>query len=189
MKFKELMVDIETMGKAPDGAIVAIGAVPFSLSPGHRELAPRSKWLSMRITLESNVAAGRVMDPSTVEWWIRQEKAAQEALLRNERYDDHDEVREDFIRRVEKLGCERVWAKPPSFDVTMLRDFFGPVWPFHYAAERDLRSLIAVARSLNWQDVMKPELDYDGVKHEAIYDAALQAAQVIAFVERCATPR
>jgi hypothetical protein len=68
---RDLMLDLETMGTSPNAAIVAIGAVKFD--PGTGELGGRFYQV---VDLASSVAAGCVIDPDTVLWWMRQSPEA-----------------------------------------------------------------------------------------------------------------
>lgn len=180
--FPELMIDIETMGMEPDGAVLAIGAVPFCIHKEKMTLAPRWDWFDARITLLANTAEGRSIRPATVEWWLSQSKEAQEALLREPRYSDLQDVRRDFIEFVLRHRCESAWAKPPAFDLEILRHLFGTTWPFHNSAERDVRTVLAGARAFGWNDVLDPQIE--GTKHEAVYDAHVQAVQVVRYMDR-----
>lgn len=72
---EHIMLDLETMGNGPDAAIVAIGAVAFDLTTGKLG----DEFLA-QVSLESAVANGGVMDPSTVLWWLRQSDAARAAF-------------------------------------------------------------------------------------------------------------
>ena len=178
MSYPELMIDIETMGPAPDGAVLAIGAVPFAMNGVKLEIAPEDDWFDVRITLEANVRAGRKIDGDTIEWWLRQDRDAQVVLLREPRHTNLDTVMVEFCEFVEKHGCKTVWAKPPTFDLLILRHMFGADWPFHWRNERDVRTVLYMADTLGWKLPEKP----DGVKHDAVHDAYVQAKQVTDFV-------
>ena len=62
-----VMFDLETMGSGPDAAIVAIGAVEFDTVT-----ALLGRRFYRVVNLASAVAAGGVIAPSTVLWWMRQ---------------------------------------------------------------------------------------------------------------------
>lgn len=180
--FPELMIDIETMGMAPDGAVLAIGAVPFCIHKEKMTLAPREDWFSKRITLQANLDEGRTIWADIVEWWLWQSKEAQEALLLGPRYNDLQDLRCDFIEFVTLHRCEYVWAKPPTFDLAILSHLFGTTWPFRYNAQRDVRTLLSCAKVFGWNDVLDPQID--GTKHDALYDAHVQAVQVVRYMDR-----
>lgn len=64
-----IMLDIETYGLAPGSVIKSIGAVKFT----PEGIVDR---FYERIDAQSCVAAGLVMDPPTVEWWLVQSDEA-----------------------------------------------------------------------------------------------------------------
>lgn len=181
---KHVMVDIETMGKGPRAAIVSIGAVPFSIHPERIEVGPIDSWFHERATLQSNIDAGRNVDPETIEWWLAQSKSAQDALLREPRH-DLPVMLEAFRRWLTSspgLRAETIWAKPPQFDVDILRNAFASqdvTWPFHYGATRDVRTVLELASNMNWSDVTG--MEFAGEPHNAAHDAAHQALQVCLF--------
>lgn len=78
--FPEVMLDLETMGNGPDAAIVAIGAVAFSLE--RAEISPSVFY--RLVTLESAVRQGGSIEPSTVIWWLQQSDEAREEITRDD---------------------------------------------------------------------------------------------------------
>lgn len=185
--YKHVMVDIETLGKGLNAAIVSIGAVPFSLHPERVEVGPISTWFHERATLRSNADAGRNIDPETIEWWLSQSSEAQAALLREPRY-DLPVMLEGFRRWLTAssgLKVETIWAKPPQFDIEILRHAFASQnleWPLHFGATRDVRTVLEIAKGLGWNDVVR--LDLWGEKHNALDDAVYQASQVCLFYDK-----
>lgn len=173
---KHLMVDLETMGMAPNGAIMAIGAVPFC--PEERRLADEKDWFYEKCSLEANVGAGREIDPDTVEWWLKQDSRAQMELLSGDRCWNF----ETFIRRfdgyLEYKGFEFIWAKPPSFDVELLKSAFEKL---HLWFPWDFRSVRCVKTQLT---NLTQEVSFKGTPHIASHDAAHQARQVICSYDR-----
>lgn len=71
----EVMLDLETMGQRPNAAIIAIGAVEFD-----RYLKTLGSTFYQTIDLQSAVALGGVIDPSTVMWWMQQNDKARGAF-------------------------------------------------------------------------------------------------------------
>ena len=63
------VLDLETMGKGPRAAIVAIGCVRI-------KQGAITDTLYRRVNLESSLQAGLEVDASTVNWWLKQEAAA-----------------------------------------------------------------------------------------------------------------
>ena len=69
-----IMLDLETMGNSSNAAIVAIGAVKFDVANGITDT------FYLKVDLESAVALGGKMDPSTVIWWLGQNDAARKEM-------------------------------------------------------------------------------------------------------------
>ena len=63
------MLDLETMGTAPNSAIIAIGAVKFN----EKEITDRFYEI---VDISSCIKAGLVIDGDTVLWWLKQSKEA-----------------------------------------------------------------------------------------------------------------
>lgn len=185
-KHKHLMLDIETMGEA----IMSVGAVPFSIHPERMEVAPISESFHGKVSLKESVLAGMTIDPDTVEWWLSQSKEAQTALLSGSRYCGLSELCQGFQQfcgdNLTPQNKLTVWAKPPEFDVRILQKAFSllpQVWPFHYAATRDLRTLLEVASTAGMDQVFQI---VPRVKHSAVEDARAQALQVVAIMSALA---
>ncbi|HHY8354843.1 TPA: 3'-5' exoribonuclease domain-containing protein, partial [Escherichia coli] len=71
-----LMIDIETMGKNPNAAIISIGAIFFDPQTG--DMGPE---FSKTIDLDT---AGGVIDRDVIKWWLKQSREAQSAILTDE---------------------------------------------------------------------------------------------------------
>lgn len=72
------MLDLETMGSAPTGAIVQIGAVAFTEVAVFEDGAFRRS-----VDLGSSMGIGMTVDGSTVDWWLDQEPGPRTSLLLN----------------------------------------------------------------------------------------------------------
>lgn len=75
MKYDDVMIDIETMGKGTYPAIVSIGAVEFDLFG-----TKYGRTFYKRISLESSQKAGLVIEAETVLWWLSQSDAARKEI-------------------------------------------------------------------------------------------------------------
>ncbi|EOT9004900.1 3'-5' exoribonuclease, partial [Escherichia coli] len=71
-----LMIDIETMGKNPNAAIISIGAIFFDPQTG--DMGPE---FSKTIDLDT---AGGVIDRDVIKWWLKQSREAHSAILTDE---------------------------------------------------------------------------------------------------------
>lgn len=97
-KLRHVMIDLETMGKVPEMAIVSIGAVIFD--PRYGKVSKETFY--MELDWESQ---DRFICPETQEWWSKQSKEARSAL------DGLDELEESLIALAEWLPKDcKVWV-------------------------------------------------------------------------------
>ncbi|MHA6478940.1 3'-5' exonuclease [Stutzerimonas sp. KH-1] len=161
------VLDLETMGKGPRAAIVAIGCVRI-------EQGAITDTLYRRVCLESSLQAGLVADASTVNWWLKQDAAARAEV---------DGSQASVLLAVALTGLNNfiaegnalVWGNGSSFDNVIVRSALdacgmGNLW--HFWNDRDLRTLLA----------LYPEakaLPFEGTKHHALDDAMHEAKQLL----------
>jgi len=153
-----VMVDIETLGLDVGSAILSIGAVRFA--PGR--VNNRAEW---SISLESCQEHGLEMDAGTLEWWLDQGEEANRVLSGGK---DLETVLTAFA---EWFGdADEIWANSPSFDCEILEHAYsqvGVVEPWEFYQERDFRTLDSLS--------VPPEMEQEGVEHDALADAVYQA--------------
>lgn len=158
-----LMIDLETMGLAPNGAIAQIGYVAFSPLDGS-EKACRSD----NIILATNKVAGLEFDGDTINWWLNQSDAARQSLQANQTTLRTALVNLDNF--ILQHTITAVWAYPSTFDIGILEGAYrrlGLNVPWHYRTGRDARTIIA-------QMLTKGELVKQGTEHNALDDCRNQ---------------
>ena len=171
----DIMVDIETLGKSPGSVILSIGAVAFDIGTGEIN----DKFYGV-IDLESSLHNGLKVDASTILWWMSddQQEARNEILKAHEDHGATDicEILIKFSDFIEKNREDdknmRVWANPPSFDMMILDTAFDVLYmdiPWKYHEMMDFRTI------KNIYEGDRPEFKISGIKHNALYDATLQA--------------
>ena len=177
-KFFDLMIDIETAGLPPTGALLSIGAVFFDLHTG-----TLGSTFNRTIHLGSSVKHGGTMDPGTVLFWFRQPAPALHAVAYNGQ--PVDLVLNDFAAfiadncRVEDV---RPWGNGASFDLTIVGDAYkrlGLKTPWNFANERCFRTV----RNLYPQIVYDPAEKGEGA-HNALEDAIFQANHLFKIKNR-----
>lgn len=164
----DLMLDVETMGTGPDGALVGIGAVFFDENTGLGAEFYRA------INLATAVMRGGEIDPSTVSWWLGQNDAARNAI----RFGTYhiDEALSDFAQFVARNadGNVLVWGCSPTFDCEKvsraMKRINLPV-PWIYFNERCYRTVRERSKSV--------PLDVRTGLHNALDDAKFQASHLI----------
>lgn len=172
------MLDLETAGLPPDGAIMSIGACFFSLDTC--EIGPTFK---RNINLGTAVRDGGTINPGTFCWWLRQSDAARMSVLA----DTHD-IRKvlaefsDFVAEHSRHQDVRVYGNGADFDITLLNSAYlragidVPWNPFRVRCFRTIRN-------------MYPSVEYDtskksGVAHDALDDAIFQARHLMKIKNR-----
>lgn len=134
----DLMVDIETLSTRPTAAVVAIGAVKFD-PLGLRLKANPMPELFITISVPQARMLGHV-DPQTVEWWATQPQMLRQLIMSGSITPDKA-LAELFVFA---KGCNKVWAKSPTFDCVILRHLatqLGMTWPFSHRDEHDVRTM------------------------------------------------
>jgi exodeoxyribonuclease VIII len=167
---RHIMLDLETMGTAPGSAVVQIGAVEFSI---YKVCDP----LSITISLESCVAAGMRIDPSTVMWWMTQSDAARKSLALSP-----VPIRDALQSFADWIGKEKccIWGDGAAFDNALLASAYRAcrmALPWRYSADRCFRTM---------KEVFPVERVVSEVEHNAAADAVAQAKQMQAILTKYA---
>ena len=161
---KHIMLDLETMGTAPNAAIVAIGAVPFNALGVFQNYS-----FYKTIALSSAVNWGGVIDPKTVTWWLQQNDAARNELVSAEG-DMFDALRE-FSTWLHQFEPCCVWGNGSDFDNVILSNAYlrnELKIPWDYRNNRCYRTFSNMMPHVTKTPFM-------GVRHRAIDDAVYQA--------------
>lgn len=74
----EIMLDLEWMGKPPNAAIIAIGAVAIC-----RDSLSVLGSINLPVSLASSIAAGCKVDADTILWWMQQSDEARKVFADN----------------------------------------------------------------------------------------------------------
>jgi len=165
---KDIMIDIETMGTGSNAAILSIGAVIFDI-PG-KSLGDS---FYVNVGLGSCLAHGLTIDQKTKEWWDNQSQEAKDALNI-----PIPVLLPEALKRLSefmKNGTYRVWGNGASFDNVILRNAYkatGIKCPWEYWYEMCFRTLNNLFQ-------VKTDIKVDGVKHNALYDAKVQALRAL----------
>lgn len=170
------VLDLETMGKGPRAAIVAIGCVRI-------EQGAITGSLYRRISLESSLQAGLQVDASTILWWLQQSKEARAEVFTDQPHARPESLASallglaEFMQMIpgeDPTNC-LLWGNGSSFDNVIVGNAFdacGIPRPWLFWNDRDLRTLMA----------LYPEakaLPFEGTKHHALDDAMHEAKQLL----------
>jgi hypothetical protein len=201
----EIMVDVESLGPPPYGRLLQIGAVGFDfnkiLEP--HELLQRNLLIFDMVVdvdhdtpdTEKFLSATRI-DQDTLDWWSL--PAQQEAVVSinlSPRRGTPLECLTSFSSWIKRnLGKKaRVWAKPPMFDLGLLRYSFqivGLKCPWDHRQEACLRTLLWTAKHANPLDFKVPSITTAGlIPHYGLHDAAEQATLAQAAMVALSRPQ
>ena len=165
----DVMIDLETLDVLPSASILTIGAVKFDPF-GDDVNEPDCEKFYVKVDLDSCDKLGLTVSQSTLEWWAKQEQAAQdEAFSTDNRIDISD-----AINQLYKFcwGAKRVWSHGAGFDIIILEHVFRKVEkavPWRFWEVRDTRTLFDLGINPNRPPVLK---------HHALEDAWNQAVGV-----------
>lgn len=173
-----IMLDLETMGKAPDAAIIAVGAAAFDFCSPY-EITSTFYHV---VSLKSSVTAGGVIDAGTVLWWMNQSENARNAILDVPAFPIEFVLREFSAWAVSNANEANiiVWGNGAAFDNVILKGAYERLRippPWSYKNDRCYRTAMA----------MFPHhvaLTFEGIKHSALHDATYQAKNLMEAVLR-----
>jgi len=81
MKFTDVMLDLETMGRKSNSAIVSIGAVEFNIETGET-----GREFYAVIDLNSCLDFGLKVQADTIYFWLQQNQAARDAICCDDKH-------------------------------------------------------------------------------------------------------
>lgn len=168
---KHIMIDIETMGGAPTGAIFSIGWCEFPLPLEEPEPYAVT---NINVFLESSIGAGMTTDTSTEDFWRRPENA--EALEACRAIPmTLPRALAVMAREVPWKEMLGVWSRAPAFDFSILNHAFGCCKmdvPWHFRQQRCQRTVLALCGQLGLTPSVPKRA---GPKHTASGDAEFEA--------------
>lgn len=179
INLSHFVLDLETMGKGPLAAIVAIGCVLVDNGKIAAEFYER-------VDLESSIAAGGVVDGSTVQWWLQQAAEARSEVdgrLPSIPLEIALRMLADFMHTAPRRNS-RLWGNGSSFDNVIVGTAFdrlGIPRPWDFWSDRDLRTLVEICPAA------KRSIQFEGTKHHALADANYEAQVLCAALQLMAT--
>ncbi len=181
-----IMVDLETMGLSSNTAILSIGACVFN--PFKWETPAKNEIFEINVDLQDCINAGLKVDASTLFWWMKQSKAAQDRLLQRPfllntalyEFSQFFKGVGNYDRGVADRGVF-AWGHGAAFDIPILENAFSTPTignkpklildvPWRFANVRDTRTIF---------DLASVRVDHSkGTAHVAVHDAINQARTV-----------
>jgi hypothetical protein len=182
-KMQHLMIDLETMGKKSNAAIISIGAIFFG-----KEGVSYDKSFYRKVNLQSCINLGLEIDASTVMWWMQQSNESRNEFVdnyksRNIKYvlsefsgffeANNESVRKMLPRDTKNDIC--VWGNGANFDISILENAYNKSHkkvPWFYNLVRCFRTYKAMNPVIN-------NLPNDRPAHNALEDAIWQAEYAV----------
>jgi hypothetical protein len=163
----DVMVDLETLGVKPGSVILSLGAVEFD--PHGDALGARVHY---HIDMQSSIAAGFKVDPTTFYWWLAQSDQARRGLINGNAF--AKPLGHVLGQFEDWLGDRVVWAWG-DMDVASIGHAFDALdrkRPWFYRNVRDARSI--VLEMVDEQEVRVSP----AIEHDALSDAIAQAKTI-----------
>lgn len=164
---KNIMLDLETMGKGSNAPIIAIGAVAFDSTK------VTDKFYA-EVSLQSAIDGGGVVDGSTIMWWLQQSEAAREAFKNNDDAMHLMAALNNFRMWYKDVGGDDVYGNGATFDNVILANAYKnssvPV-PWEHGNDMCYRTIKNMHKDI--------ELERIGTHHNAVDDAESQALHLI----------
>jgi hypothetical protein len=179
---EHVMIDLETLGTERDSVILSLGAVKFD----NREIY-EDDGLYLQLKWQDQLDNGGTVTEGTIRFWLGQPAASRDAVLSRNNALHPDEALSAldawFLKSVRRPKDCGVWAKGPSFDLSLLGDLYRrqghgrPPWP--YWAERCVRTALMMP---GVGAIGRPK---DMTEHHPFHDAVYQAMLVKKFLIAC----
>lgn len=167
---KHLMLDLETLGATPGSIVLSAGAVAFD--PYHEIISEEEQhrfYRNFGITPQKDL--GLDFEAGTFLWWLQQDKAAIDALLRKQVH--IKEGIQSFINFFKRNGYTYIWSHGAGFDVPVIEHIMRLLEleiPWKFWNVRDTRTIFHLAK-------IKPNRS-EGTHHNALDDSIQQAKAV-----------
>jgi len=168
---KHIMLDLETMGTNHNAAIVAIGAVQFSMPDGFIDRFYRP------ISLQSSVDEGLEISPKTVLWWLKQSSEARE--LFNSDAATLKAALHDFSSWIDDGSEYLIWGNGVDFDNSILANAYDKCrmeTPWKFYNNRCYRTISEMHPDVKMERI--------GTHHNAVNDAESQANRLFYILKK-----
>lgn len=160
---RNVMIDLETLGRTPGAALRSVGAVSFELEGSIGETFYRN------IDAQSCIDHGLLVEPETEAWWAKQPKHVAKMLEKDKQ--PVDKVVREMHEWFWQQNAMYLWCNGASFDAPlwhMVALKVGCATPWNYWSVNCARTLCQMA-GIN---IAKEPRDDD--KHNALADCLHQ---------------
>lgn len=158
---RDVVIDLETVGKRAGCGILSIGAVTLD----------ETRIFTVKIDIESCYDLGFHADHDTLDWWLQQ---STEARLRTfGGVCPIGTAMLQFAKWYREEDCTAIWGNGAAFDIPIMTEAFrltNVQSPWSFRDERCYRTLKAL-----YSHIKAPDADESLTKHVAIDDAIYEA--------------
>lgn len=178
---KDIMVDIETLGKNSNSTIFQIAAVSFDIKTGEQY----SKFNQIADIAHNNFLD---VDGSTLKWWLNTDKELLTKLL-NDGLGSSEILLTNFLAWIHNQSDDiknvYLWGNGILFDNKMIQyqlNDIGEIYPIYYKNDRDVRTILELASmklGISEKELKARYMDDSLVAHDAIDDCIYQINLVV----------
>lgn len=181
--YDSIMVDLETMGKGNNAAIVSIGMFKFSLDEVQEfsQILPQQKFERF-ISLNSCQRYGLTIDATTIYWWMTQPDNVRSAIGPGKMDLKAALIEASMFMDSGDNPQFWIWGNGATFDNVILANAFevcGFKYPVTYKRDMCYRTIKNLCFGVNG----KAPVVNDGVKHQALDDAIYQGLALQRMVQ------
>lgn len=156
--FKDVMLDLETLGNGENKCVCQIGACYFD-----RDTGAIGDTFKVNVDATDAVKEGFVLDAKTVYWWLAQSQAARESILAEPKISIRQAFNElnDFLK-----DAKCIWSHATFDFVTIMETYhkLGIKPSFPYKSGLDIRTLIEIAGGSSVDKTPRTNLHHDGLE-------------------------
>ena len=179
MRFTPLMVDLETLGTAPDAVVLSAGVFRFHPDEKPEELSKRAVsaltpegecygWEAL-VALEGQLEppgapegtlVPRSIDGRTLAWWLREGGEQVQRQFFGQPRLSLVELAAKLLGFVDQHGITSLWSRGTDFDLPILRSLLGQAFAARlerladHTHNRDVRSWVD-SRMGSWPDALE----------------------------------
>lgn len=189
MTIHDFSLDIETLSTAKNAVILSIGAVYLNNMRFEGDFAQYPNSFYRVITVQDQVANGRIIDYKTLKWWLEQDDKIRELAFEGMNDSLTQTLGSAIIdltvwaEEIAKGETKNVWVKGINFDGAIIESIYsGPgkmsdVIPFDHRSWQEVRTLERlVGESIDefMHRYPSEKALASRMKHHALYDSRYQ---------------
>jgi hypothetical protein len=172
---KDIMIDLETLGKNSNSVILSIAAVQFDIETGQI-----GKQFRREIQIQSCLNAGLKIDADTLLWWLDQSEEARAVFQKTREGETLQKALIMFTAFLNSMKTPidelSLWGNSARFDLGLLTDAYkaiGGEIPWNFFNELDVRTLVRFRPGI--KEIEKAAAKAAGlVLHDPIVDCHVQ---------------